>query len=100
MEALPSAEGKTNPAKWTVATVLPYLAEPSRFMFLKPAVTKACAARLAYDLKYYPQLNCVTYFRLLEMSEYLLVRLQPYGARDFIDVQSFIWVIGGGWDDV
>ena len=34
------------------------------------------------------------------MSNRMLAILQPYGARDFIDVQSFIWVIGGGWEHV
>lgn len=94
INALPSTEGKTDPAKWTVATVLPYLAEPSRFMFLKPTVTQDCAARLTFDLKYTPDLNWTTYSKLLEMSNYLLGLLKPYGARDFIDVQSFIWVVG------
>lgn len=98
IEALPSTVGKTDPAKWTVATVLPYLAAPDRFMFLKPQVTQDCAARLTFDLRYSPQLNWVTYERLLAMSAGMLQRLRPYGARDFIDVQSFIWVIGGGWD--
>jgi len=98
--ALSSEEGKTDPAKWTVATVLPYLAAPERFMFLKPRVTQDCAARLTFDLKYSAQLKWVTYRKLLEMSHYLLRELRPYGARDFIDVQSFVWVIGGGWDDV
>jgi hypothetical protein len=68
-------------------------------MFLKPNVTKDCAARLTFDLKYSPQLNWATYSKLLEMSHYLMECLTPYGAVDFIDVQSFIWVIGGGWDD-
>jgi hypothetical protein len=96
IERLPGVEGKTDPAKWTVATVLPYLAQPKRFMFLKPEVTKDCATRLTFDLGYVPRLNWRTYARLLTMSEYLLEHLRPYGARDYIDVQSFIWVIGGG----
>lgn len=99
VDSLPSKEGKTSPAKWTVATVLPYLAQPDRFMFLKPEVTQDCAARLTFDLGYRPQLNWLTYAKLLEMSHLLLEELRPYGARDFIDVQSFIWLIGGGWDN-
>jgi hypothetical protein len=98
VDSLPSEEGKTSPAKWTVATVLPYLAQPERFMFLKPEVTQDCAARLTFDLGYSPQLNWLTYSRLLEMSRCLLEQLRPLGARDFIDVQSFIWLIGGGWE--
>jgi len=37
---LPSS-GKTGPAKWTVATIFPYLAQPDRFMFLKPVSGRA-----------------------------------------------------------
>lgn len=96
--SLPSKEGKTSPAKWTVATLLPFLAQPDRFMFLKPEVTQDCAARLTFDLQYRTDLNWTTYAKLLEMSEYLLAYLRPYGARDFIDVQSFIWLIGAAWE--
>jgi hypothetical protein len=93
VEDLPSG-GRTSPAKWTVATILPYLAQPHRFMFLKPEVTQDCAARLTFDLAYRTELAWKTYSRLLTMSASLLDLLRPYGAVDFIDVQSFIWVIG------
>lgn len=94
VESLPSKEGMTSPAKWPVATILPFVADPERFMFLKPGVTQQCAERLTFDLAYRPQPNWTTYARLLEMAQILLVELRPYGARDFIDVQSFIWRIG------
>jgi len=68
-------------------------------MFLKPEVTQDCAARLIFELNYRPQLNWLTYAKLLEMSRYLLQVLRPLGARDFIDIQSFIWLIGGGLDN-
>ena len=94
VDTLPSKPGKSSGAKWTIATILPYLADPTRFMFLKPEVTQKCAARLMFDLQYTTDLEWATYERLLEMSELLLARLQPYHARDFIDVQSFVWLIG------
>ena len=97
--SLPAEGAKTSPAKWTVATVLPFIAQPERFMFLKPVVTQDCAARLTFELHYRPELNWMTYAKLLEMSHYLLDVLRPHGARDFIDVQSFIWLIGAGWKD-
>jgi len=99
VERLPSVEGRTDPAKWPVATLIPYLAEPSTFAFLKPQVTQECAARLMFDLNYAPALSWLTYSKLHEMSVYLLGQLRRYGARDFIDVQSFIYVIGGGSAD-
>ena len=63
-------------------------------MFLKPEVTQQCAERLTFDLAYSSDLNWPTYERLLVMSARLLEILRPYGASDFIDVQSFSWVIG------
>ena len=96
VEDLPAETGKTSPAKWTIATIMPFLAQPHRFMFLKPEVTKECAARLMFDLGYTTQLSWPTYSRLLTMSHHLLDELSRFGARDYIDVQSFIWVIGSG----
>ena len=62
-------------------------------MFLKPKVTNECADRLRFNLQYSANLRWLTYRKLVEMSDWLLERLRPLGARDYIDVQSFIWVI-------
>ena len=94
--SLPAARGKV--ASWPVATALPYIAQPGRFMFLKPEVTKVAAETLAFDLHYDPKPNWTTYEALLRMGNLYLDRLRHIGAQDFIDVQSFIFVIGGGYD--
>jgi hypothetical protein len=96
VESLPAVGSKV--ATWPVATIFPYLAEPDRFMFLKPAVTKIAAETLGFDLKYNPQLNWPTYEALQRMGATYLELLRPFGARDFVDVQSFIWVTCGGYD--
>jgi hypothetical protein len=80
-------------ATWPVVTLLPFLADPARFMFLKPEPTLQAAERLAFDLHYDPTPNWETYDCLLHMSKLLMDKLQPLGARDWIDVQSFMWVI-------
>ena len=90
---LPSEQGRARVATWPVLTLLPFLADPTRFMFLKPEPTRACADRLRFDLLYDPALRWSTYERLMTMGEILLEELKPLGARDFIDVQSFMWVI-------
>lgn len=97
VESLPRP-GNSSPAKWTIASLFPYLASPDRFMFLKPEVTQECAVRVMFDLQYTTELVPAPYCRLLEMSRNLLDQLRPLGARDFLDVQSFIWIIGT-WDD-
>ena len=90
---LPVAEGKAKVATWPVLTILPFLADPQQFMFLKPEPTKECAERLRFDIQYSSELRWITYRKLMEMSDLLLERLRPLGARDYIDVQSFMWVI-------
>ena len=90
---LPADEGRARVATWPVLTLLPFLADPDRFMFLKPEPTRACADRLRVDLLYDSELRWATYERLLSISKDLLRELRPFGARDFIDVQSFMWVI-------
>ena len=67
-------------------------------MFLKPLATKAAAAALGFDLQYNAALNWVTYASLLRMGHIYLGLLREMGARDFVDVQSFILVVGGGYD--
>jgi hypothetical protein len=84
-------------ATWPIATVLLYVADPARYMFLKPEVTKAAADRLAFDLHYDSVPNWTTYEALLRMGNIYLDLLRPLGAKDFIDVQTFIFVAGGGY---
>jgi hypothetical protein len=80
-------------ATWPVATVLPFLAEPGRFILLQPELIKASAARLAFELQYRATPNVLTYRKLEKLYRLLMDRLEPLGARDYMDVQSFLWVI-------
>lgn len=67
-------------------------ANPKRFMVLKPSITKRKARRINFDLLYSSSPTWHAYEALQRMNTLLLERLAPLGARDFIDVQSFIWV--------
>jgi hypothetical protein len=91
---LPHEAGRARVATWPVLTQFPYIARPDCHMFLKPEVTKACAARMTFDLNYNSQLNWITYSQLIKLAEMLFEELKPMGAKDYIDVQSYIWVIG------
>ncbi len=93
-ESLPVEEGKSPVLTWPIVTVFPFLADPKRFMFLKPEVTKQAANRLAFDLLYDAKPNWSTYSNLLVMSNLLMNNLREFGVRDYMDVQSFIWVVG------
>ncbi len=94
--SLPALRGRV--ASWPVATALPFIAQPERFMLLKPKATNAAAETLAFDLHYDTTLNWATYAALLRMGNLYLELLRHLGAQDFIDVQTFIYVIGGGYD--
>ena len=98
VQQLPREEGKARVTTWPVATLLPFLAQPDRHMFLKPGVTAEAAESLAFDLNYDSQLSWKTYESLLQMGKTYQELVKFLGPRDFIDVQSFIWVAGGGYD--
>lgn len=76
---------------WPIVTMLPFLADPKRFLALKPTNTELMAARMSFDLKYDSTPNWETYDHTLRMSQQLLQRLQQIGAKDMIDVQAFMW---------
>jgi hypothetical protein len=87
---LPADGGKVH--TWPIVTLLPFMADPTRFLALKPTNTELMAARMATNLKYDTTPNWETYDLSLRMGKSLLDRLAPLGAKDLIDVQHFMWV--------
>lgn len=87
---LPADGGKVH--TWPIVTLLPFLADPKRFIPLKPTNTEVIAARMDAKLKYDTTPNWETYDAFLRLSRTLLDRLAPLGAKDMIDVQAFMWV--------
>jgi hypothetical protein len=85
-------ENQTSPVKWTIITVFPFLAHPSKYLFLKPNVTKTAAKRRRFSLNYRPQLNWMTYSCLLRFAEMLREEVADLNPRDMIDIQSYVWV--------
>jgi hypothetical protein len=88
-------------AKWTVVTYLPFLWAPDRHMFLKPEVTKDFATRVGHGFAdiYESALNAKVYESLLDLVSSTVREIAPLKPRDFIDMQSFIWVVGEYRDD-
>lgn len=75
---------------WPVATLFPFVADPTRHVFLSPRTACAAAERLGCDLRYDAAPNWTTYAALRAFSGSLLERLEGTGARDFIDVEAFL----------
>jgi hypothetical protein len=83
-------------ATWPVATYFPFILFPREHMFLKPVVTQKAAEACGFALAYDTRLNWRTYEQLLAFAkkvEKYVVDLEP---EDLFDVQSFLWVAGGG----
>jgi len=89
---------RTKLFKWPIQTLLPFLMFPDREMFLKPGVTQVAAKRLSFKLNYRNEPNWLTYSRLLKMCQILYEKLEQYGPRDLIDIQSFICHVGDSID--
>ena len=87
---LPADGGKV--FTWPIVTLLPFFADPKRFLALKPTNTELMAARMAFDLKYDSTPNWETYDTTLRMAQQLLGKLAPHCAKDMVDVQAFMWV--------
>jgi hypothetical protein len=90
--SLPAPVDGSRVLTWPNATILPFLADPKRFMVVKPQITRKMAHRMNFDILYSSEVTWHCYERVLRMSEVLLRRLEPLGAKDYIDVQSFMWV--------
>jgi predicted nucleic acid-binding Zn-ribbon protein len=77
---------------WPVATLIPFIARPETFIFVKGDLITDTAGRSLTDIQYDPAPRWPTYERILLMSSKLLAQLRPHGARDFIDVLGFMVV--------
>jgi hypothetical protein len=90
--ALPRKQ--TRVLTWPLMTVFGFLGNPEEHIFLKPRVTKIAAEKYRFDFHYKSRPNWHTYQSLVSFAEQIrndTVALQP---RDYIDLQSFIWVMG------
>ena len=93
VDLLMETEPGSRSTNWSVLTQFPFVARPEHHFEFKPTVVQKCAARLNYDLRYSTTPNWWTYERLLHLATNLQKRLEPIGAKDFIDVHWFMAVI-------
>ena len=92
---LPAPTKGSRVLTWPNVTLVPFLADPARFMVLKPAIVQQTAVRMAFDLQYSASPKWTCYEALQRMAAQLLEQLRPLGASDNIDVQTFMWVTRG-----
>lgn len=80
------------PNKWTFPTYYLFLLFPEKEIFVKPSVAKWFMNFVGADKEYAAQPASPYYLWLKQVAKQLLMLLQPFGAKDMIDIQSFIWV--------
>lgn len=97
------AQGMENALKkygnqsWPKATYFNYLWRPTENMFLKPGVTQDFAQRIGHEFQhiYQSSIEPRVYASLMSLADETLEAIRPLGAEDYVDVQSFIYVVGG-----
>ena len=85
---------QTRVRTWPLQTVFGFIAKPDEFIFLKPQVTKTAAKKYEYDFLYQSKPNWDTYQSLLGFADQIKKDNPDLEPKDFIDLQSFIWVLG------
>jgi hypothetical protein len=92
IEQLPRKQ--TRVLTWPLHTVFGFIARPDEHIFLKPKVTKASAEKYGYPFNYRSRPNWETYHDMLEFAAQVRKDTLHLRPRDYIDLQSFIWVMG------
>jgi hypothetical protein len=92
LAALPVKQ--TRVLTWPMQTVFGFIANPKEHIYLKPTVTRAAAEKYLYPFSYQSKVNWDTYESLLMFAKLVKSDTSQWKPRDFIDLQSFIWVLG------
>lgn len=79
---------------WPLQTVFGFIANPQEHIFLKPRVTKIAAEKYSFDFKYNSRPNWESYKSLLDFAGQVRKNNSDLKPQDYIDLQSFIWVMG------
>jgi hypothetical protein len=84
-------------SSWPMLTYLPSLWRPESHLFLKPSVTQDYARRIGHSFQfdYAADADASVYEALLDLASATRQSVAALGPRDGIDIQSFIWVVGG-----
>lgn len=85
---------QTRVLTWPLVTVFGFIGNPLEHIFLKPKVTQSSAVEYGFPFKYASRPNWETYQSLLAFAEDIRETTKALAPRDYIDLQSFIWVMG------
>ena len=85
---------QTRVLTWPLVTVFGFLGNPKEHIFLKPRVTQSAAEKYQFDFQYNSKPNWNTYQSLLNFAQQVREDTRELKPKDYIDLQSFIWVMG------
>jgi hypothetical protein len=85
---------KARVLSWPNLTFFPFIAQPSKWMILKPTAMNVAAEELQFDFDYSSKPSYRTYESLLEFAELTREGIRDLKPKDYHDIQSFLWVIG------
>ncbi len=85
---------QTRGLTWPMQTIFGFLGNPAEHIFLKPRVTQIAAEKYHFNFQYRSRLNWNTYQSLLDFAEQIKQDMNVYQPKDYIDLQSFLWVMG------
>ncbi|MCW3077700.1 MAG: hypothetical protein JWO32_2309 [Bacteroidetes bacterium] len=91
---------QTRVLTWPLQTVFGFIANPKEHIFLKPRVTQAAAEVYNYEFDYHSKPNWQTYQSLINFAKQIRKDTAELKPKDFIDLQSFIWVLGSSEYDM
>lgn len=92
IQSLPRKQTRVH--TWPLQTVFGFIANPQEHIFLKPRVTQVAAGKYGFDFQYKSKPNWETYKSLLDFAEQVRSDNADLKPQDYIDLQSFIWVMG------
>ncbi len=85
---------KSRVLSWPILTFFPYIAQPSKYMIMKPTAMRLAASELGFDLEYSSKPSYTTYSALMELGNQTKEAIADLRPRNYHDVQTFLWVIG------
>lgn len=92
IQSLPRRQTRVH--TWPLLTVFGFIANPQEHIFLKPRVTQAAAEKYRFNFQYRSKPIWETYQSLLHFAERVRTDTADLKPQDYIDLQSFIWVMG------
>ena len=85
---------QTRVLTWPLQTVFGFIGRPDEHIFIKPRVTQIAAEKYDYDFLYRSKPNWETYKSMIGFAEQVREDFSDLHPKDYIDLQSFIWVMG------